>query len=248
MSIIPKTGILHDFLGKIKGLKDLEKEVAEAIKNATTAWTVHWSELAPTVQTGDILLMHGKFPSSKLIEIIERSIWSHSAMVVRCADIGLTGAHYPELAIWEANDLTNLPDLITGKTKTGPMLVDLDKRLNSNLADGTDVLFSLVQVHAERTQEMFNELKNLIPKVHDATFPSMKEMGYEMATGRYEHSKTSLDQIYCAELVGASLDAMGLLTKAYPWNGYEPRDFSAKGSLPLLGRAWFQPEIHFDLT
>ncbi|MCB0734804.1 MAG: hypothetical protein H6608_07305 [Flavobacteriales bacterium] len=227
--------------------KTAEGDVKEFLKNATTAWTVHWSEVEPLVQTGDILLMHGKFPSSKLIEVIERSIWSHSAMVVRSKDIGLSGPGIPELVLWESNDLTNLPDLILNKTKTGPMIVDLNKRLQTNLKDGSDVLFSLVQVHFERTPEMMQGLKDLIPKVHNAVFPSMEEMGYEMATGRYYHKSTSLDKIYCAELVGASLDAMGLLTKNYPWNGYEPRDFSAHGSLPLLGRATFQPEIHFDL-
>ena len=192
--------------------------------------------------------MHGKFPCSNLIEIIEGSKWSHSGMIVRSKDIGLTGSNIPEMLFWESNDLTNLPDLILNKTKTGPMIVDLNKRLTTNLATGSDVEFALVQLHVERTQKMFDAIKNYIPVVHDAVFPSMIDMGIEMATGRYYHRFSGMGKIYCAELVAGQLIQMGLLTDHYPMNAYEPKDFSHKGTIGLLDRAWLQPEIQFELA
>ena len=52
---------------------------------------VPFSKLKQRMQSGDIILMHGQYSDSWLIQDFERSIWTHSGMVLKAKDIGLEG-------------------------------------------------------------------------------------------------------------------------------------------------------------
>lgn len=209
----------------------------------STPVPVPFDELAPTMQTGDVILMHGVFPESKVIEFIEGSVWTHSGLVVRAADIGLSGPNIPELLFWEANSLTNLPDVILGTSKTGPMLVDLRERIITNVANYYDMEFALKHIALDRSQVNWSSLKDYIPQAHTATFPSDLEMLWMWFQGRELHIRTSLSQIFCAELVALTYQQWGLLDESLIPNGFSPKDFSDAGKPPFLKGATLGPEI-----
>lgn len=163
--------------------------------------------------------------------------------MVRAADIGLSGPSIPELLFWEANSLTNLPDVILGTSKTGPMLVDLRERIITNVANYYDMEFALKHIELDRSEVDWASLKDYIPQAHTATFPSDLEMLWMWFQGRQLHIRTSLTQIFCAELVALTYQQWGLLDESLIPNGFSPKDFSDAGKPPFLKGATLGPEI-----
>lgn len=206
---------------------------------------VPFSSLVPNVQTGDIILMHGDFPFSKVIEFGEQSVWSHSGMIVRAADIGMAGKA-PELLFWESNTLKNLPDVILGVGKEGPMLVDLIQRLKTNATDYKEAKMTYVKVNMPREQAMFDAFLKFIPTVHGASFPPDWLMAVYEFIGRILRRQTSKKRIFCSELVAGTFQAMGWIDDSWPWNAFEPGDFDKKGKVTLLHGGTLSPSVRFD--
>ena len=207
---------------------------------------IPFSKLAPHVQTGDIILMHGDAPGSFLIELAEDSIWSHSGMIVRSKDINLKGKGIPELTFWESNTIDNLPDLILKKGKFGPMIVDLVQRLKTNVTDYKEMKMIYIKVNIPRTPAMFKLLENFIPTVHHAGFPSEFQMAVSAFEGRVFKKQSSLNNIFCSELVAGSMETMGWIDHTWPWNAYEPGDFVKKGKVTFELGGWLSSPIPFD--
>ncbi|WMJ74071.1 hypothetical protein RCC89_12985 [Cytophagaceae bacterium ABcell3] len=207
-------------------------------------WYVKLSELNDSFQTGDVILVHGRYPFSVVIEAVQWSPWSHSAMVIRPEDVGME-KKYDGLLLWESNELTNIPDLITGKAKTGPMLVPFEERIVSTAKEFKGVKFACRHLYADRNPAMMAKLKEFMPTVINTTFPSTGEMGRMLLEGRISNKKADNNMFFCSMLVAATYMSMKLLGTGYPPNAYEPRDFSNAGTVPLLKRAFLGKEIFF---
>ena len=104
----------------------------------------------------------------------------------------------------------------------------------------------LRQLNIERNGTFFNGLKNFIPTVMNATFPSDFDMFIRMVEGRYLKKPVSMDKIYCSELVAASYMQMKVISDCTPPNAYQPGDFSKNGELPLLNRAFLYNQIYIE--
>lgn len=225
--------------------------------------TVDYSDIEPNLQTGDIVLMQGLFPSSKLIETIEESDWSHAAIVILKKDL----EQYPEIKIrdceddvllWESNvakpegtdleekviDLLNISE---ETDKAGPQLVSLKQRMVLNLAHKDDGKFAVRHLHHnEDVKDLFSGLANLFNTYYPAKFPTTyHEMIYPIE-GRKSNKDSGDKEIFCSELVAASYMEFGLLSKLHVKNSYIPVDFSEKLSVGLLKRAWLGNEIIID--
>lgn len=208
--------------------------------------TTSFNEIKKDLKTGDIILMHGLHASSRVIEMVEESLWSHVAMVVIADDIGVDVGE-DNVLLWESDTQSPVEDVILKKPKSGPMLVRLSERLKYNFTHGEDSRLAIRYLNAERTDEMFNDFKKLIPEVHNATFPDTYHEMLNPFKGRILHKKTSLDTLFCSELAAFTYTKLGLLTSIHPVNSYFPLDFSEKLSIGLLKRAWLGNEIHINL-
>ena len=207
------------------------------------ARAVTLAEIEDSFQTGDLLFARGNYPSSKVIEVLEGSPWSHVCMVVRASDVGLP-AEAPPLLIWEANDLTNLPDWSSGKPEPatpGPLLVDLVQRLQTDVKSASDVGFSIRQLHVERTPEMLQQLAALFPSMQGWKFPPTWQLVWNEFLGRILHKASPPGTIFCSELVARSYMTMGVMSRSLPDNAYEPRDYTKDKLVPLLERAFLGP-------
>ncbi|MFP4025999.1 MAG: hypothetical protein ACLFVR_15870 [Thiohalospira sp.] len=213
------------------------------IKKQTTAF----HEIKNYLQTGDIILMHGLHLSSRFIESLEGSPWSHVAMIVLAQDIGID-AGKDTILLWESDTESPVQDVILNKAKSGPMLVKLSERLKYNFTHKEDNQLSIRHLYTERTQKMFDGFKKIIPEVHQATFPDVYHEMINPTKGRIFHEKTSLDTFFCSELAAYTYKNMGLLTSIHPVNSYIPMDFSDKLSVGLLNRAWLGNEINIEIN
>lgn len=202
-----------------------------------------YSQLAPTLKTGDIVLFSGRYQMSKLVEFLEGSKWSHVGMVVR-----LDEYDYPLL--YEATALTNLPDLLTGKQITGPKLVNLKERLETY---GNDVVPYEAPAYAVRiasrgaTNEELNRIKEILNELVGLPNPDEKRMIFEVILGRYLFIETKMDDITCSGFIAYTLKQLGWLRGKKPINGFMPKDFSTDGRLALDKAIAYGDEIIINL-
>lgn len=210
-------------------------------------WYVPYSQFAEDLQTGDILLVHGRYPESIIIEAIQWSPFSHVGMVVRASDIGLSD-NAPELLLWEANSLINLPNVINQQTKEGPMLVDLTERLRTTAGEFEDVKYAFRHLHVEDRASQYKALEAFIPSVLGAGFPPDLKMLEMFLAGRYQNKAIAPDVFFCSELIAFTYMTMGLLNTKYVMNAYAPKDFSAQGTTRLSKRAFWGDEIFVDIN
>lgn len=193
--------------------------------------TVAYSEIKDSLKTGDLVLFSGKYTMSKLVEKLERSKWSHSAMVVR-----LPG--YDEPLLYEATALTNLEDLLHHDYITGPKVVKLIDRLKTY---GQDVIPYEPPTYAVRildkplTEADTEIIIDILNKLHGLPNPDEKRMIFETIVGRYLFIKTKMKDITCSGFISYTYKKLGLLKSLKPINGYMPKDFSTDGRLNLQG-------------
>ena len=118
------------------------------------------NEVSTSLKTGDLILFHGIETSSKLIELIEWSYWSHIGMVVLPKDIGLEGT---EPLLWESTSSSDgLNDVILGVPKNdGPMLVSLAGRLTIDSTERFDTHFKVKYLSQSLQNAELTALKKL---------------------------------------------------------------------------------------
>lgn len=197
--------------------------------------TVFFDEIRDTLRTGDLILFHGMSRNSKLNELLTDSPWSHVGMVIRPEDIGIKSS--ARLLLWESNTLVNLKDVELNEAKIGPMLVDLQQRLITDLEDKKDNLFKVRFNTCDISQEMLEKLKLFIKAVHMDTFPKTDfDLRKEFFEGVFLNKEVNNGDYFCSKLIADTYIHMGILTSKYPSNSYGPKDFSSAGVLPFIKR------------
>jgi len=157
-------------------------------------WTTAYSELERHLRTGDIVLVHGRYPFSWVVELLQWSSWGHSAMVVLAKDLDPEN-HFglPPIMLWESNtgnqEIPNRWPAL-GPVKEGPMLIDLKDRLQHSQGSYKDVqivhrpLFNCPDIDGRGLQDFFTSQIN-------KGFPSDKEVIFSVYMGRKYNRSTS---------------------------------------------------------
>jgi len=191
------------------------------------------NEVSTSLKTGDLILFHGIETSSKLIELIEWSYWSHIGMVVLPKDIGLEGT---EPLLWESTSSSDgLNDVILGVPKNdGPMLVSLAGRLAIDSTERFDTHFKVKYLSQSLQNDELTALKNCILELHMRSFPSDAQMLTAYVEARRQNIPASFDSLFCSQLTAMTFMAMNMLSKSYVANGYCPKDFDEQLNFPKL--------------
>lgn len=187
-----------------------------------------FDQLAPQLQTGDIVLFGGTTPVSAIIDAITHSKYSHIGMVIRAT--GSTGKD--GLTLWQSFE----PE--------GGVVVDSLETFVSGYPEreaGATVAARLLSV--DRSPAMLQGLADYIPEAMGKPFPGFAEWFVNYISGclGVEGPQNSF---YCSELIAQTYMAMGLL-KAWPLaTVYTPGRFSEEAyDLQLQLGANFGPEI-----
>jgi hypothetical protein len=191
-----------------------------------------------SMSTGDIILMHGIDVESEIIELAERSPWSHVAMVLR------TVIEDPPL-LWESTPLHFTKDVMLNIRISGARIVSLEDRLRIGMERRLYSRFALRRLEATLTPDMLGALRDYIEQVHQLRYPTTWELAEDYMKGRVLDETASFDHVYCAELIADTYMHMGLLSGDHPPNRYTPKDFSSEGRLSLLKGAYLSEEIYF---
>ena len=203
---------------------------------------IKYDILKNELKTGDIILFSGQYEMSKIVEKIEGSLWSHVGMVMRLPE-------YDFPLLYEATDLTNLPDLLHHDHITGPKVVNLKKTLETY---GEDVkpyqppLYSVRRLKNPLPETSTEILVNILNKLHGVPNPDTLDMILETLLGRYLHIKSTSKTMTCSAFMAFTYEHLGLLKGDMPINGYAPKDFSTDGHLKIINNS-LSDEILIEL-
>jgi hypothetical protein len=188
--------------------------------------TLPLDEAVATASTGDVWLFRGRSLADRAIQTVTNSPVNHVGMVVALDDL-------PPL-LWHAELGRSLPDVWTGERQRGVQLHRLGEAVTTwnerygqrawvrPLEGGT------VQRHHE------DRLMEIIDRFDGKPFPTTPGLARQWLNGRVRRSSSSLETIYCAELVATTYQHMGLLPNHRPASWYDPGRFWSGDRIALV--------------
>lgn len=181
-------------------------------------------EAVATAATGDIWLFRGRSLADRAIQTVTNSPVNHVGMVVAIDDL-------PPL-LWHAELGRSLPDVWTGERQRGVQL----HRLAEAVTTWNERYRQRAYVrHLEGTIGRRHEdrLMEVIERYDGRPFPTTPGLARQWLIGRVRRS-SSLETIYCAELVATTYQHMGLLPSRRPASWYDPGRFWSGDRIELV--------------
>ena len=175
--------------------------------------------LADAVQsaaTGDIWLFRGRSLADRAIRATTNSPVNHVGMAVAIDDL-------PPL-LWHAELGRSLPDVWTGERHRGVQLHLLADAVRTWHLRYRQRAW-MRQLHGEVERHQEDRLMEIIQRFDGRPFPTAVGLLRRRVTGRWRRRKTSLETVFCAELVATTYQHMGLLDSGRPASAYDPGRF-----------------------
>jgi hypothetical protein len=173
-------------------------------------------EAVATAATGDIWLFRGNSLADRAIQTVTNSPINHVGMAVALEDM-------PPL-MWHAELGRSLPDVFTGEHQRGVQL-----HILRDAVKVWDTKYGqrawMRQLHGEITKEHEDKLMEVIEQMDGKPFPTTVGLAGSWAVGRVRRRDVSKETIYCAELLAATYQHMGVLPKHRPPSWYDPGKF-----------------------
>jgi len=175
--------------------------------------------------TGDVWLFRGRSLADVAIRAVTNSPVNHVGMVVTLDDL-------PPL-LWHAELGRSLPDVWTGELQRGVQLHLLTDAVRTwGERYGQRAWMRQLEGTIERHHE--DELMKVIERFDGRAFPTTPGLARQWLTGRFRRRETSLETVYCAELVATTYQAMGLLPRRRPASWYDPGRFWSGDRIALV--------------
>jgi hypothetical protein len=193
-----------------------------------------YDEIAPKLQTGDLILFEGTSLIGRIIDLITHSKFCHIGMVVRQAG---PGAPPDDLYLWQSFEPQN-----------GVVLDPLKGFLTTFIAGEPGGGYSVRQLDVARTPAMLAAVDQYMGQAKGKPFPTFAQWIIGWIAGNLG-IPTPETNFFCSELVAQTYMAMGLLPPRPLATAYSPARFSAEyPKLPLQLGASLGPEIPITLS
>lgn len=187
---------------------------------------IAFEEAVATTRTGDIWLFRGRSLADRAIQTLTNSPVNHVGMAIALEDM-------PPL-LWHAELGKSLPDAWTGERHRGVQLHKLADAVRTwDTKYGQRAWVRRLE-GAELTREHEDRVIEMIDKYDGKPFPTTPGLIRSWATGRVRRREVSRETIYCAELVGTTLQHMGLLPDKRPMSWYDPGKFWSGDEIVLV--------------
>jgi hypothetical protein len=185
---------------------------------------VDLDEAVATASTGDVWLFRGRSLADRAIQTVTNSPVNHVGMVVAIDDL-------PPL-LWHAELGRSLPDVWTGERQRGVQLHLLGDAVRTwRERYGQRAWMRQLSGTLERAHE--DRLMEIIDRFDGRAFPTTPGLARQWLNGRLRRS-SSLETIYCAELVATTYQHMGLLPARRPASWYDPGRFWSGDRIDLV--------------
>jgi hypothetical protein len=178
-----------------------------------------------TASTGDVWLFRGRSVADVAIRTLTNSPVNHVGMVVALDDL-------PPL-LWHAELGRSLPDVWTGERQRGVQLHLLRDAVTTwNARYRQRAWVRQLEGTIERHHE--DRLMETIARFNGRPFPTMPHLAWQWLLARFRRQASSLETIYCAELVATTYQEMGLLPDRRPASWYDPGRFWSGDHIALV--------------
>lgn len=184
-------------------------------------------------RTGDVWLFRGHSAADHAIRAVTNSPVNHVGMAVVLDDL-------PPL-MWHAELGRGLVDVWTGTQHRGVQLHDLRAAVDQWTGRYKQRAW-LRQLDLAVTPDMEAALLRTIARMDGTPFPATAALAGRWVRGR-RRRPANVETTYCAEVVAATYQAMGLLGDDRPTNYYDPGSFWSGDQLTLLLGARLGDEI-----
>ncbi|MFY1671981.1 hypothetical protein ACN27G_18710 [Plantactinospora sp. WMMB334] len=187
-------------------------------------------EAVELTRTGDVWVFRGRSVPDRAIQLTTNSPVNHVGMSVVIEDL-------PPL-MWHAELGRSLPDMWSGGHHRGVQLHDLRDAVRVwGVRYGQRAW--LRQLEPPADDEMENGVLRTIARLDGTPFPSTAQLAWRWLRGRTpaprrRPNESTLETAYCAEVVAATYQAMGLLPAGRRPNWYDPGRFWSGDDLRLL--------------
>ncbi len=186
-------------------------------------------EAVDLTRTGDVWLFRGRTMADRAIQVGTNSPVNHVGMSVVIEDL-------PPL-MWHAELGRSLPDLWSGSHQRGAQLHDLRAAVTV-WATRYGQRAWLRQLDRPVTRGMEDAVLRTVARLDGTPFPSMSRLAWRWLRGRVPNVKRArpdadLETAYCAEIVGVTYQAMGLLSDGRRPNWYDAGRFWSGDHLDL---------------
>jgi hypothetical protein len=180
-------------------------------------------------RTGDVWLFRGHAMADRAIQVATNSPVNHVGMAVAIEDL-------PPL-MWHAELGRSLPDLWTGTRHRGVQLHDLREAVLVWAARYGQRAW-LRQLDPPAGGEMEEAVLRTIARLDGTPFPSTARLASRWLAGRvpalrHQAAPADLETAYCAQVLAATYQAMGLLPGGRPPGWYDPGRFWSGDHLGL---------------
>jgi hypothetical protein len=184
-----------------------------------------FDDAVATASTGDIWLFRGRSLPDVAIRAVTNSPVNHVGMVVAIDDL-------PPL-LWHAELGRSLTDVWSGEQQRGVqlhLLSEAVKTWNERYRQRAWVrqLVGAIERHHE------DRLMETIERFDGRPFPTTPGLLRQWATARFRRRSSSLETVYCAELVATTYQHMGLLPRRRPASWYDPGRFWSGDRIELV--------------
>lgn len=187
-----------------------------------------------TAATGDVWLFRGQSFADRAIQAVTNSPVNHVGMVVAIDDL-------PPL-LWHAELGRSLPDVWTGERQRGVQL-HLLRDAVATWGQRYGQRAWLRQLDGTVGREHEDRLMEVIDRFDGRPFPTTPGLARQWLTGRLRRRASSLETIYCAELVATTYQHMGLLPRRRPASWYDPGKFWSGDRIELVAPFALRGEI-----
>jgi hypothetical protein len=175
--------------------------------------------------TGDLWLFRGSSLADRAIQTFTNSPVNHVGMVVAIDDL-------PAL-LWHAELGRSLVDVWAGKRQRGVQLHLLGDAVRAwSERYGQRAWMRQLEGTIERHHE--DRLMQVVERFDGRPFPTTPGLARQWLTGRVRRRATSLETVYCAELVATTYQHMGLLPERRPASWYDPGRFWSGDRIQLV--------------
>ena len=185
---------------------------------------IRFEDAIAAASTGDIWLFRGRSLADRAIQTVTNSPVNHVGMVVAIDDL-------PPL-LWHAELGRSLPDVWTGERQRGVQLHRLDDAVTTwSQRYGQRAWVRQLEGPLQREHE--DRLMQVIEHFDGRPFPTSLGLARRWLNGRVRRA-SSLETVYCAELVATTYQRMGLLPSHRPASWYDPGRFWSGDRVELV--------------
>ena len=193
------------------------------------AASISLDQAVDLARTGDVWLFRGRAMADRAIQVATNSPVNHVGMAVAIDDL-------PPL-MWHAELGRSLTDLWTGTRHRGVQLHDLREAVAVWAARYGQRAW-LRQLDPPASGEMEEAVLRTIARLDGTPFPSTARLASRWLAGRipavrHQAAPADLETAFCAQVLAATYQAMGLLPSGRPPGWYDPGRFWSGDHLGL---------------